>query len=190
MSFDKFKQRFPILVPYWVLKQLERNKLPFNTVLNLEKMLTISSREDLAIMLVMNTDPSASVSFFGAIPAEGLSHYWADYYNDQYKKVQEVSVLYRGKLDERLIAPPTPNDVVPEYPNPFEIKPVDSEQDAAGALLVIVYPGYFGGPKSREIQKQLVREYLKLSYVFIDYDTVARDPLFQQYMRTSISEPA
>ena len=188
MSFDNFNKRYPILVPYWVLNQLERNKLPLSTVLNLEKMLTISSTEDLAIMLNMNSDPAYQRQFFGESTPNGLSPYWNDYYHNQCQRLSTVIPLTKGHIEDRLFT--TDVNVTPVYPNAFDIKGVTSDIASCGVLLVIVYPGYFGGTNAAHIQRKLVREYLKQSYVYVGYDAVARDPLFSQYLKTTVSGPA
>lgn len=187
MSFDNFNKRYPVLVPYWVLNQLQRNKLPLATVLNLEKMLTISSAEDLAVMLSMNSDPTYQRQFFGESTPNGLTPYWADYYNNQYQRISSVIPLTKGHIEDRLFSKEDGHDG-PTYPEAFEIKGVTADVSSSGVLLVIIYPGYFGGINATAVQKKLVREYLKQSYVYVSYDAVARDPLFPHYLKTTVSE--
>ena len=190
MAFDLYKQPYSVLVPYWVAKQLERNKLPLKTVYELDKLMEVTSVEDLAIMFAMNTDPEITAKFYGTHYAGNLDWLWSDKYATQLSKVVEIVPLTASKVDSRIFAVSESDAPDPQYPNPFEIKMVDAPGGVSKTFLIIVYPRHFGGPKSREYQKMLVREYLRQSYAFIDYDAVARDPLFKQYLRTTISEPA
>lgn len=195
MSFENQRKRLPVLVPYWVLKQLERNKLPLSTIFNLKEMLKISSMNDLAIMLSMNTVSKVNKVFFGEQSQEGLSQYWSGYfYNENYKLVQLLPLVVSEtapvteNFDDRLFA--SNNNVGDNiFKNPFEIKYTTNSFDVNDLMLIVIYPGYFGGPNTEEIQKQLVREYLKQSYAFVDYSTVAKDPVFAGYLRSVTAEP-
>lgn len=195
MSFENQRKRLPVLVPYWVLKQLERNKLPLSTIFNLKEMLKISSMNDLAIMLSMNAVSKVNKVFFGEQSQEGLSKYWACHSQDQYNKLVQLIPLVVSEtapvtenFDDRLFA--SNNNVGDNiFKNPFEIKYTTNSFDVNDLMLIVIYPGYFGGPNTEEIQKQLVREYLKQSYAFVDYSTVAKDPVFAGYLRSVTAEP-
>ena len=183
-SLDHHRKRYPILVPYWIAKQINRNNLSYNIIFDLAKLSTICSKEDLAIMLCLNFNPNTSSHFLGtAALATNLYGVWGKKVNDT-KKLRELEPLVISKIMERLSAISGNNTLSSEYPNPFEIRSIDSDVDDDHALMIIIYPGHFGGPTTRQIQKNLVREYLKQSYVFSEYDAVAKDPLFLQYVRS------
>ncbi len=186
-------KRVPVLVPYWIIKQLQRNCLPFNTVFDLRKMLMVANKEDLAIMLDLNNRPE---QIFGYADMDqpmimGLTRYWADYSYNEFKSIQEVLPLVEGRLEARLFASDAAEAVdcnTELCGAAFEIFPVDSGMDSGGALLLVIQPGYFGGETANLAQKQIAREYLKQSYVFSKFSTVAKDPIFGVYMR-NLTEP-
>jgi hypothetical protein len=186
-------KRDPVLVPHWIIKQLARSKLPLNTVLNLDKLKTVCSQEDLAILLDLNQNPHPifGVPYIGM----GLLRFWADYFPEAFRKVQEVLPLYKGKCDARLYvaaAEQKPDSAPPvaaggttpglDACTAFDIQEMESGLDTTSVLFVIVYPGYFGGPQSTEVQQQLRRAYLQQSYVFLNFSEIARDSVFMQYL--------
>lgn len=179
-------KREPVLVPYWIIKQLQRNSLPFNTVLKLPKLLEVCSQEDIAVMLKLNLD--AAPVFGAPVFCPGLSNYWANNSLNAYNRIQDVLPLYEGRLEARLFGshdastPPVENidDLADKA---FEVFEVDSGIDTTGVILIVIHPGYFGGENSQQAQKQVARAYLKQSYVFCGYHDVAKDPVFAQYVR-------
>lgn len=185
MSFDHIKKPYPVLVPYWITKQLERHNLPHNSVFNLEKLSSICSPEDLAIMLILNKDPQIASEFFGSKPDLMLYDYWNNNYNTLCKKLVDTLPIHTNPL-ARLLS----EAHIDRFPNAFDIKYIQAEVGLQSALLISIYPGHFGGPTAYEEQTKLTKEYLTQLYVFIDYDAVARDPLFMQYLRTTVNEPS
>lgn len=208
--FDNLKERFPILVPYWIETQLHRKQIPMDCIFDLEKFAEHFSPEDIAIIMAMNSKYASS--FYGikyeGYNATNILEYWRRNQNAVYLKYEPLMHIYSDSIDARLITSQmcvvrantiaSPTDVlpleVPQYSEPFKIIPISPAQylTRQSALAIVVYPGYFGGEhfRVREYQNSLVRAYLRQSYVFSDYDVVARSPLFAQYMRTCIAEPA
>lgn len=186
-------KRVPVLVPYWITKQLQRNSLPFNTVFDLRKMLMVASKEDLAIMLDLNNRPE---QIFGQGRLDqpmimGLTRYWSDYSNNEFKSIQDILPLVSGRMEARLFVSENATAVDADATlngTAFEVHPVDSGMDSGGAILLVIHPGYFGGDNAHQAQKQIVREYLKQSYVFSKFSEVAKDPIFGVFMR-HLSEP-
>ncbi len=181
---DKHRKRYPILVPYWIAKQINRNKLSYDVIFDLAKLSTVCSKEDLATMLCLNTNLKHSRLFVG--PAEFYSSLYGvwDTVGSDANKLFDLAPLVDSKIKERLCIEQGNNTLSSEYPNPFEIRSINSAIGDDHALMIIIYPGHFGGFSTRQIQKQLVREYLKQSYVFSEYDAVAKDPLYLQYVRS------
>lgn len=203
--FDVVKERFPVLIPYWVEKQLRRKSMPLDTIFDLNELSKVCSGEDIAIMIAMNREHASA--FYGVTyHAETINSYWYKYYQEAFNKIEPLTKIYSTQFDERLCADamcviksnsstqPGANSplVTPKYSEPYEITAIQPAQypSRQAAIAIVIYPGYFGVPGYREHQISLVRAYLRQSYVFSDYDVVARSPLFTQYMRTSIVEPA
>lgn len=190
MSFDVEKKRPPALVPYWVIRQLERHRLPMSTIFDLEKMSTISSLEDLAVMLSINERPDHAAVFYGCldteVPLNALSKHWSESYNQQYGKIKQLLALVTS-VDPRLLYN---ENQTSDFAVGFEVMPIETGLSNAGALMIAVYPGFFGGPHAKQVQQELVREYLKQTYGFVGYHTTAKDPLFAQYLRTVLSHDA
>lgn len=181
-------KREPVLVPYWIIKQLQRNSLPLNTVLKLPKLLEVCSQEDIVTMFKLNLD--ASQIFGTSMSCLGLANYWSNYSYDAYHRIQDTLGLYAGKLEPRLFG----SNIDPSKPpvesdddlagKAFDIYEVDSGLNTTGVILIVIHPGYFGGENSLQAQQQVARAYLKQSYVFCGYEQLARDPVFAQYVRT------
>ena len=182
---DTYKKRLRILVPEWIVNQLKRNSLPLKTVLDLEKMLTISSAEDLSIMLSMNADDKYTKRFFGCAVQCDLYGYWDTHYNRQCKALLELRALYQDVVDQRLFSVDTDAEYpLKEDPDAFKITPIEGNTHTSGGFVITIYPNHFGQVNAADIQNQLVREYLKQSYVFSDYDKMSNDVLFDQYVST------
>lgn len=194
MTGNRYRLRFPLLVPSWIVKQIERSKQPSSTLLNLEKLLQICSLEDLAILYCLNTDSVYTDRIFGVgTPAPSrLAEYWAHRYGAQLQRVLELVGLYRGVLEERLFFEAEPQGDTPRS-KPMLLN-VESEDLRVNAVAIVLKPGQLGGADQREVQQYIVREYMRQLYVFTDYATLATDPLFGRYLKSvtldNVSEPA
>lgn len=202
--FDDLKERFPVLIPYWIEKQLRRKQLPLDTVFDLNKLSELCSSEDIAIMIAMNAQHSAA--FYGvSYQGQGIVSHWSNFYQPKFVQIEPLTKIYAAQIDARLTSQQmcwikqggksildTVSLATTQYSEPFTITPIQPAEypHRYAALAIVIYPGYFGGQEFRGHQLNLVRAYLRQSYVFCDYDVVARSPLFAQYMRTSIVEPA
>lgn len=178
-------KRSPILVPHWIIKQLQRNGLPLGTVLDLKKLKQYCSQEDLAVMFNLNLNPG-SVFGINHIRME-LYGYWAAHSNSDFKSLSDVLPIHAGRLEERLFSTSSIEQVGLASSQDldgkaFSIQNVATGLDEKDVLLVVIHAGYFGGPHSQKAQQQLVRAYLKQSYVFCSYDQVASDPVYLQYL--------
>jgi len=163
------------LIPYWIVNTVVRNHLTLNTALDLEKLTSITSAEDLALTSLLN-EHSGPV-FGGSMYSPVL---YASWYKDErswnkfYTQIKPLEPLVANDLNDRLFNPAARED---RYPVPFEIKDIDPK-----TFLVIIYPGYFGSPESKQYQYQLIRELLKLFYVYEGYDDMARRQIFEYYL--------
>lgn len=195
MTGNRFRPLFPLLVPSWILKQIERSKLPNSALLNLDKMLQVCSLEDLAILYCLNAEPAYADRIFGvgaAMPSR-LAEYWAHRFGTPLQRVLDVVGLYRGVLEERLFFEAEPQSSEPRS-KPMLLT-VESDDLRVTAVAIVLKPGQFGGADQREVQQYIVREYMRQLYVFTDYATLAADPLFGRYLKSvvtldNVSEPA
>jgi hypothetical protein len=195
MTGDRSRKRFPLLAPSWVVRQIERNKLPSSTLLNLDKLLEICSLEDIVVMYCLNTEPAYIDRVFGPgapIALPGLTEYWGRHYSAQLARVLELVGLYRGVLEERLFCEADPSASV--HPSNPQIAHIESEDLSVSAIVIVLKPGQLGGTDQRKAQLCIIREYMRQLYVFTDYATLARDPLFERYLKSvtlvDVSEPA
>lgn len=162
------------LVPYWVVTQLERAKLPLTTITDLPKLREIVSAEDLTLTLALNQNPSA---VFGVnAPTQGPFNTWCVSGDSLaiWDQLTNLLPLHEAGLQERLFSE---TNLDPRYPKEFDIHDLDND-----TFLVIIYPGHFGGADAVRHQTKLVRAYLELWYGYSNFDAVARDPLFRQYL--------
>lgn len=163
------------LVPYWIVNTIERNRLTLNSILDLEKLTSITSAEDLALTSLLN---ERSDRIFGT------SSYSPSLYSNWYKdsvswnkfntQIKPLEQIVQSDLETRLFNLTSYNE---KYPIPFEIKDID-----ANTFLVIIYPGYFGGPDYQKHQFNITKELLKLFYVYEGYDDMARRQVFEYYL--------
>ncbi len=192
MSYDRFRKHFPLVVPSWIVKQVERNKLPASSLLDLTALSQVCSLEDLTVMYCLNTEPAYLQKVFGAgsgVPY-GLTEYWSRYHSSALGRVLQLTGLYKAVPEERLFQP-----MLLEGP---ATKPtmlyLEGPNLQAGAIAIVLKPGQLGGEDLREVQQYVVREYMRQLYVFTDYATLARDPLFERYLKRvaldNVSEPA
>lgn len=190
MTGDRYRKRFPLLAPSWILKQLERNQKPLSTLLNLDKLLQVCSMEDVVMLYVLNTDERYTTQIFGpgSPVGLGLNEYWNTRFGAQLSRVLELVGLYRDALAERLFF-----EDASVTDKPLLVH-VESEDLQVNAVTIVVKPGHFGGAAQREVQEYLVREYMRQLYVFTDYATLAGDSLFERYFSSvtldNVSEPA
>jgi hypothetical protein len=197
MTGNQFRKRFPLLVPSWIWLQLVRANLPAATLLNLPKLLQVCSLEDVTTMYCLNTLQEYINKVFGpGLSAhQGLAEYWFSQFGCESQRVLDVMDLYRSAPEERLLFE-TPQELSPE--KPVEFKPfllrIEGDDTRTEAIAIVLKPGYLGGAESQETQKLLVREYIRQSYAFTDYATLAQDPLYERYLKfvaaDKVSEPA
>jgi hypothetical protein len=137
----------------------------------LSKLKTITSTEDLVLTIALNQN---TIPVYGIEkPATSLFKSWSK--NPEYEKLLELLPIYERGLELRLFNAQALDE---NYLEAFQIKDVDADN-----ILVTVYPGYFGLPQSLDLQRDLVSKLLKLLYGYSNYDVMARDVLFEQYLK-------
>lgn len=181
------QKREPVFVPYWVMKQVRRNDLRANVILDLKKLKEVCSIEDIALTYLLNNSLKYGSCLTGVeYISNELNAYWSEFSLAQLTSIQDVLSLYDGRLEERLFASNGEAAVSAGAElagKAFEVFEMESGLDTNGVIFLVINSGYFGGAPAVEARKQLVRAYLKQSYVFCDYDDVAKDKLFAQYIR-------
>lgn len=181
----------PIVMPFWIFEQFSRNAIPLQNFLKLEEALKICSKEDLASALAMNRAESINTLF--GIPSSGftinqlgsdLQSNWN--FSNSVDEMYVLEAVYITSAMERLF--PT-NSVIQhscrnKYKTPFTLKVVDGLRDSVldRVCFVIVYPGYFNSEQHREVQDELCKQYLELSYAYVDYNVLAQSPIFSRYL--------
>ena len=182
------EKRELVFVPAWVAKQLKRSNLRINAVLNLNELSKVCSKEDIALTYKLNTCP-AQVGMLTGKSARlfGLENYWFSYADQaEIKKIQDLLPLYEGRLEERLFSTNVATEVQETTDlagKAFDVMEMSSDLDTNGVIFVTVYPGFFNCAVANTARCQLLRAYLKQSYVFCNYDKLATDIFFDQYVR-------
>lgn len=168
------KEKEVFVIPYWIENVLNRNKLPLSTVLDLVKLRSITSAEDLVLMILLNKN---NAPIYG-VTKEHFSLFLHWNKNEEsaaiYQQLMLLLPLHEASLEERLF---NESNLSVSYANPFQIKDIDYDN-----FCIVIYPGYFGSPKAAQYQNDLVYQYLKLWYGYSNYDVMARDPLFKRYL--------
>lgn len=161
-----------LLIPYWVKTVLDRHRLDYPAVQDLSQLFPLFSLEDLAQTLTLNK-PEHSAMVFGVGVATDLLYDWSKQ-GDLFAKVEQIELLQQPTLMQRLF---DQTAALPHLPKPYDIKDIDKEH-----VLIIVYPGHFGGPNALIYQSQLREDLLKLSYAYSTFDVMAGNVLFERYV--------
>lgn len=162
------------LIPYWLENTLTRHQLPLSASLSLAKLKEVTSDEDLVLTLLLNSNtvPVFGIERYSSLPAQA----WCAQ-ADQVTPCERLLALlplHLGGLQDRLFSEQT---LSARYAAPFNIQDIGDD-----TFVVVIYPGYFGGPNATQHQNELVTALLKLFYGYSNYEVMARDPLFQQYL--------
>lgn len=169
-----FKTKKLLLLPFWIMQILQRNSLPMETVKDLEKLRTVASAEDLALTIKLNQQSAAVFGIDVTSPEQALPWCKTVAAMAIYNQLVELLPLHEQGLQERLFSE---TNLDPRFPKEFDIHDLDGD-----TFLVIIYPGHFGGAEAYRNQTKLIRTYLELWYGYSNFDSVARDPLFAQYL--------
>lgn len=169
-----FKTKKILLMPFWISQILERNSLPLATIKDLETLRTYASPEDLALTLLLNRQ--SAVVFGKDVTSPELALPWCKTPASMtiYNQLVDLLPLHTQSLQERLFSE---TNLDSRFPKAFDIHDLDGD-----TFLVVIYPGYFGGAAAPLNQTKLVRAYLELWYGYSNFDSVARDPLFTEYL--------
>ncbi len=190
MSYGRFRKYFPLVVPSWVVHQVNRAGAPLTVLFDLPRLMQICSMEDVATVLNLNTDQNNITKIFGeGLPVGELAAYWCRWHPQQYQQVLELQELHRNVPEERLFLAPS-EGASGEKPRMI---PLEAPNASEGAILIVLKPGQLGGPDQREVQQSVVRGYIEQLYVFTDFAELAGDALFGRFLKSlasdTVSEP-
>lgn len=181
----------PIVVPSWIVKQLERAKMPAETLLDLTEMLKVCSLEDVVILYCLNSSFTYKERIFGpgqSVNSQLILH-WQRHHSAALDSVLELVPVYETEVSERVFF----TDSASHHQLPHMV-PIESNDASLHAIVIIIQPGHFGGEDQRKAQHCLVREYMRQLYAFTDYAVLARDSLFERYLKcvtlNDVSQPA
>ncbi len=172
---QSLKEKEVFVIPFWVKNILDRNKLPLDTVFDVIKLRSITSAEDLVLTALLNQN---TVPLFGVQKhLYSIDVRWnkSAEASAEYSQLMNLRSVHEQGLEERLF---NEKNVDANYPKPFDI--LDIGQDT---FLIVIYPGYFGGPDAHKHQRSLVSSYLKQWYGYSNYDSMAQDVLFEHYLK-------
>lgn len=173
-----------VLIPVWILETLKRNNLPLSACLDLEKIKSILSLNDLATFLSIQDDRYMKLLTGVNEHLSQLSLIWSDGIpksNPELKTFfwETLSVIakdaaFHKEITSRLFSEETNSN---QYEEPFTI--YDLTPEVYG---IVIYPGHFITDNNIELQRAVVEAILEVSYVYASFHDVARTPFFKRYL--------
>ena len=180
-----------VLIPYWIQETLQRHQLPLSACLDLGKLRPLLAMNDLIAFYALQEqfETVLGTKYIGNC----LTWIWADTIpNDNgslkdflWKQLNPLSEDPSFELDvkSRLF---NSDSRMSEYKNAFItydlpafVGGLASGQNNVG---VVIYPGFFTVENGKEYQLPLIREILKLLYVYQSSHEVAKTPLYKRYL--------
>lgn len=166
-----------LLIPYWIINNVQRNKLPLSAILDLNTLSKITCAQDLAMISLLN---ERSEKVFGITNYSSVlnTNWYKDdtSWNKFNNQIKPLEAIVGNELDSRLFNESSKED---RYDTSFDIKDIDPK-----TFLITIYPGYFGGTQARQHQLALSKELLKLFFVYEGYDNMARRQVFEYYLNS------
>jgi hypothetical protein len=180
-----------VLIPYWIQETLQRHQLPLSTCLDIGKLKPLLPFNDLVTFLALQEqfENVLGTKYIGNC----LTWIWSDLIpNDNsalkdylWKQINPLSEDQSFEIDikSRLF---NSDARTSQYQNAFITYDLPAY---AGGLAsgqnnvgVVIYPGFFTVENSKEHQLPLIREILKLLYVYQSSHEVAKTPLYKRYL--------
>lgn len=171
-----------VLIPYWIANQVQRNGWSMDTVTNLEALLKICSVEDVAGMLVINTNLSGA--FVGGTISDSnygnITVVWGNTYPDLYKRIATYALaVTEAGIVARLTD--TGGAAVSEITD-LEFHHLAIKGEIAAGLGFVLPKGIWFGENHRARVDALSKQYLKKSFGFSKFDQLATDGVFKTYL--------
>lgn len=171
-----------VVIPYFIQETLKRKQLQMGDCLHLAKIKDFISVYDLAAFARLNENDFME-RLFGAMLYGDLFFSWTGNMSNKDEETKKlanhVMDLHSDKSFEtdlmgRLFDPAAKLD---QYETPFIT--YDLSPEVCG---VVIYPGFFCAPVSKELQIDLIEAILKTSYAYQAGHVVAGSPLFERYL--------
>lgn len=192
-----------VIIPHWVQEIANRNGLTKADYLDFDKMRPLMSLADIVSWVaaqsmtgylfgkdksqgaVMTATAADDPSCYGAETGQ-LFNIWCDRYTSGGANKEKLDYLYNtvGSLAADLsVKQEVFNRLYSEAAKSNEHEDAFNVYDLTPAVAgVVVYPGFFVGAQSAELQAQLAAEVLKTWYAYSEDHEVAATPLFGQYL--------
>lgn len=172
------KDQFVLFVPHWVTRVLDREKLAYNKLLNLNELRNHFSTEELSILYWLNRDHPLfrlPTNADGLVMQDGMTNsIWTNYPEDTeyvFTRLRPMEEIAKQAIEARLS--PTEQSAS-DTGDKFKILALS---ESKLVLLVIVYPGV-----DKAQLTAMSNALLKQLYAHTGYDDMARNHLFRSYI--------
>lgn len=171
-------QKKVVLIPHWIQEMLTRKGLPLATCLELPKIRSMLTLQDLMVFAALQR-MSAQVI--------GARHVLVDELFDQWHSSIPAGDAESRALMDTLSQSLNEDDVttrllVPESKLDECEKPFITYDLSPTVCGVVIFPGYFVPGAHPELFLSLIESILKVLYVYDTYSVVAKTPLFARYL--------
>jgi hypothetical protein len=174
-----------VLIPHWIQETLRRNPMvTLADCVDFTKMRELLSVSDLVGFSALQGEPFGKKLIGPDIYFGDLVMLWFASIPNDNRELNEflgrtVCALdnqesFRKELEGRLFEAEAR---LPQYESPFCVHDLTPE-----VVGVVLYPGFFVGTNTKELQLELLRAILKVLYVYDTYSEVAQTSLFKRYL--------
>lgn len=184
-----------VLVPYWVANRIASKNLPLNVCLDYSKMRQLFPLEELAIFVAFQKYKFGLFSKYVELDT-GPSLYWEQIADDpdmlmEYNSVAELSRgdwwggdseekkkfnVIETKTNERLSISKVDKDLI--EPDSYSIVDFDINKYA-----LIIKPGFLESTENISTVFNLVKDLLKISYMYSPVHDVSNTSVFRAYVK-------
>ena len=182
MSSEQRKKNFCVLIPYWIANQVQRNNWSMDTITDLEALMKVCSVEDVASMLVINTNLSAAFigNTLGDSNYGNISTVWSNTYPDLYKRIATYALaVTEAGVMARLTTSGSP---IGSEIKDLEFHHLAIKAEVAAGLGYVLPKNDWFGEDHKERVDALAKQYVKQSYAFSKFDEIARDNVFRTFI--------
>lgn len=172
MSNQPLNKKPVVLLPASIYQAMVRYKLTFDDFLDLGKANDVLALSDLCYVLLLNENTQGLLGQSKDVCSK-LSTQWSRN-NSLFEQLIAIKPVGMGELKNRLCS-------IESFENNtkcFDIKDISVE-----ALFVIIYPQMFISKEiTNSASKELIAGILKVLYGYNEYDTIAKENLFTEYV--------
>jgi hypothetical protein len=174
---EAYVKKIIIFVPYWIESVLKRNNFTLRDVINYDVVRRVVSLKDLSQMLSFQNLPG--IGGLQLAPSSSLLNKWETSAGRNRAELDStvVPMSYSNEKEalERLTK--TGLDSIDESDLKYKIS--DIERDITA---IVLYPGFMEECKNNSFVFNLVRELLKVSYVYCRVEDVSASHLYKTYI--------